>query len=81
LSMKPVSPRADWAGRARLKTGVSASPMPPPTLARRKPVTKAASAAAAARVASDGSVTIARGEARRELCAPTHCRGRARERR
>src|SRR3972149_6458519 len=52
-----VRPSTTWAGRKRLRTGVSTRPMPPPTLVFKNPTTSAAMLAAEASATNEGSVT------------------------
>src|SRR3990172_422357 len=52
-----VRPSTPWAGRKRLRTGVSTRPMPPPTLVFKNPTTRAAMPAAEASATNGGSVT------------------------
>src|SRR5688572_8213637 len=39
---RPIIASTGWGGRTIVRIGVRASPMPPPTALRRKPVTRAA---------------------------------------
>src|SRR3972149_5437191 len=52
-----VRPSTTWAGRKRLRTGVSTRPMPPPTLVFKNPTTSAAMLAAEASATNEGSGT------------------------